>query len=277
MAKGSAGSAGGIASGLIIGGFLCLGLILLGIAATIVLSLISTFTSNNSVDTYGEEYQVTLLLKVIHQNTTYTFKNGTVADNTALSTLCGTVYRKASSANSYAACIATNFNAYGTYNDSSTAKRRRRANTANGTYGSYLPGLCRHFYSHKCQGTTNAYTYSNSTSIPSCISQRLAQCNAFFNSTGALKAWTPLANSFSVSAVESTGSTYVELPVLYLYSVPSSSASSYGSTLGLSSQTISELSIGCRYIGAISQAAIAAAIAAQASATTAAPTTVVVG
>jgi hypothetical protein len=277
MAKGSAGSAGGIATGIIVGGFLCLGLVLLGIAATIVLSLIASYTSNNSVQTYGEEYQVTLLLKVIHQNTTYTFKNGTVADNTALSTLCGTVYRKASSANSYAACIATNFYAYGTYNDSSTAKRRRRANTANGTYGSYMPGLCRHFYSNKCQGRTSAYTYSNSSSIPSCISQRLAQCNAFFNSTGALKAWTPLPTPFSLAAVEVNLSGYITLPVLYIYSAPSSSAASYGSTLGLSSETISELSIGCRYVGPISQAAIAAAIAAQSSATTTVPTTAASG
>jgi hypothetical protein len=40
-------------SGFILGGLLCLGLILFGIAATIVLSLIPAFTANHGQQGYG--------------------------------------------------------------------------------------------------------------------------------------------------------------------------------------------------------------------------------
>ena len=44
----------GKAAGLVIGGFLCLGLFMVAIAATIILSLISIYTSNTSVQGYGD-------------------------------------------------------------------------------------------------------------------------------------------------------------------------------------------------------------------------------
>jgi len=267
----ASGSAGGIASGLIVGGFLCLGLFLLAIAATVVLSLIGIYTSNSSQDTWGEEYDSTLLMKVIYTNTTYTFANGTVADNTAMSTLCGTVYRKASSLKSFAACIMTNFYANGPYNDSQTNKRRRRGI---GTQGFAMAGTSRIFYSRRCQGTAAKNSYANSSSLNTCIKQRLAECNRILNSSGTLTAWTPLPTPFSLSAVESKLSGYIALVVSTLLSFPTSLGAIIAKNLGFSAQTISEISGGCRYIGPISQADIATAVALQGTATTSAPTSV---
>jgi hypothetical protein len=44
----------GAASGVVVGAFTCLALVFVGVAATIVLSLISTFTTNRSQQGYGE-------------------------------------------------------------------------------------------------------------------------------------------------------------------------------------------------------------------------------
>jgi len=273
------GGSAGIASGLIVGGFLCLGLFLLAIAATVVLSLIGIYTSNSSQNTWGEEYQSTLLMKVIYANTTYTFANGTVADSTTMSTLCGTMYRKTSSVKSFAACIMTNFYASGntSYNDSTTAKRRRRANVGVGTYGLGMAGTGRYFYSRRCLGTATKGSYANSSSLNSCIKQRIAECNKLFNSTGTLTSWTPLPNSFALSIVESKLSGYIPLSVSNLLSFPTSLGAIIAALLGFSPQTISEIASGCRYIGPISQADIATAVALQGTATTSAPTSVAIG
>lgn len=50
----ASGKSAGATSGIIFGGFCCLGLILLAIAATVVLSLIGIYTSNHSQEGYGE-------------------------------------------------------------------------------------------------------------------------------------------------------------------------------------------------------------------------------
>jgi hypothetical protein len=50
----TSGKSAGAASGVIFGGFCCLGLILTAIAATVVLSLIGIYTSNHSDQGYGE-------------------------------------------------------------------------------------------------------------------------------------------------------------------------------------------------------------------------------
>jgi len=277
MAKGGGGA--GIASGIIVGGFLCLGLVLLAIAATVVLSLIGTYTANSSQNTWGEEYQSTLLMKVIYANTTYTFANGTVADSTTMSTLCGTQYRKTSSVKSFAACIMTNFYAYGntSYNDSTTTKRRRRTNSGVGTYGLGMAGTGRYFYSKRCLGTASKGSYSNSSSLNSCIKKRIAECNKLFNTTGSLTSWTPLPSAFSLSIVESKLSGYIPLAISNLLSYPTSLGAIIAALLGFSLETISEISAGCRYIGPISQADIATAVALQGTLTTSAPTSVAVG
>ena len=50
----ASGKGAGGATGIIFGGFCCLGLILIAIAATVILSLIGIYTSNNSDQGYGE-------------------------------------------------------------------------------------------------------------------------------------------------------------------------------------------------------------------------------
>ena len=50
----ASGKGAGVTSGIIFGGFCCLGLILLAIAATVVLSLIGIYTPNHSEQGYGE-------------------------------------------------------------------------------------------------------------------------------------------------------------------------------------------------------------------------------
>jgi hypothetical protein len=264
------GSAGGMTAGLIMGGFLCLGLFLLAIAATVVLSLISTFTSNTSSSGYGELYQLNaLLLKSVYTNTTYTFKNGTVADSTALSSLCGTVYL-ALGAKSFAGCVASNFYAYSGANDSSTAKRRRRASN---TAGLYMVGTIQLYYSSQCIKEKDKLKYSNSSSLSACVKNRLALCNNLYNSTTSFYQWQPLSDPFSLSVVDNGGLGYQPLTIQKLFAIPSYIALALCSSLGLSSQTQSLIGAGCQYIGPLSQTAIAAALAAQSSETTTQPTT----
>ncbi len=49
-----AGPGAGAVSTAVMGGFLCIGLFLVAIAATVILSLIPTFTSNHSQQPSGE-------------------------------------------------------------------------------------------------------------------------------------------------------------------------------------------------------------------------------
>ena len=48
------GKGAGIATGIVFGGFFLLGLVLFGIAATVILSLISIYTPNNSKEPNGD-------------------------------------------------------------------------------------------------------------------------------------------------------------------------------------------------------------------------------
>jgi hypothetical protein len=60
------GNVAGITSNLIMGGFFCLGFMLLAIAAMIVLSLISLYIPNNSAEGYGERKYKCILLKCFY-------------------------------------------------------------------------------------------------------------------------------------------------------------------------------------------------------------------
>jgi len=66
------GRVSGATSSVIIAGFLCLGVILLSIAAVIVLSLISLYTPNHGEQGYGErkyKHRIFRYLNDIFQNT----------------------------------------------------------------------------------------------------------------------------------------------------------------------------------------------------------------
>jgi hypothetical protein len=277
MAAGRGGPSAGLTTGLIAGGFLCLGLVLLAIAATVVLSLIGIYTSNHSQQGYGEQYQINaLLLKIIHVNGSYRFLNGSVADSTAFSTLCSSVYRTNGAAY-FSACVLDNFYAFGPYNDSTANKRRRRATAQNGTV---LVGRARVFFSTTCTSKTDRLKYNNATGLSKCASSRLALCNAIFNtsSTTSLTEWKPLPDPFALAVVDSNSVSYVVLTILRLFGFPTSIALSIANSLGFNGTIISNINAGCQYIGPISQSNIAAAVAAQSTETTTAPaTTAMVG
>jgi hypothetical protein len=95
----------GITASVVIGGFLCVSISLLVVAATIVLSLISLYLPNRSEQGYGEckyktfekfdkskrqfsDYQIkTLMIKALYQDSSFTFNGGPVADSVAMSIL----------------------------------------------------------------------------------------------------------------------------------------------------------------------------------------------
>ncbi len=102
-----AGAGAGTTSALIMGGFLCLGLVLVAIAATVILSLISIYTPNHGQTGYGEgnsvytkfiqsllnkikflEYRLdAMMLKFLYTNISGNFSGGSIASNTDLSDL----------------------------------------------------------------------------------------------------------------------------------------------------------------------------------------------
>ncbi len=102
-----AGAGAGTTSALIMGGFLCLGLVLVAIAATVILSLISLYTPNHGQTGYGEgnsvytkfiqsllnkikflEYRLdAMMLKFLYTNISGNFSGGSIASNTDLSDL----------------------------------------------------------------------------------------------------------------------------------------------------------------------------------------------
>jgi hypothetical protein len=274
MAAGRGGPSTGLTTGLIMGGFLCLGLVLLAIAATVVLSLIGIYTSNHSQQGYGEQYQINaLLLKIIHVNGSYRFLNGSVADSTAFSTLCSSIYRNNGAAY-FSACVLDNFYAFGPYNDSTANKRRRRATGQNGTV---IVGRARVFFSTTCASKKDRSKYDNATDLSKCAASRVAICNALFNtsSTTSLTEWKPLPDPFSLAAVDSNSVSYVVLTILRLFGFPTVIGLSIANSLGLNATTISYINAGCQYIGTISQSNIAAIVAAQSTETTTAPATTV--
>lgn len=270
-----AGAGTGKAAGLVIGGFLCLGLIMLAIAATIILSLISIYTSNDSQVGFGDEYRLnSVVLKAIFGNVSKSFINGTVADNPALSSLCGMVYR-GQGAIRFAGCVAQNFRA--TKGNTSLSSRRRRQNEPAGLY---MLGQLRIFYSTACPRKADKSKFAGNSSLSTCVTQRLNQCNAIVNATNFTE-WGPVPNGFTLSVVDTTLSGYVALGVQRLFAVPFAIARALVTPTSLAPDSNSGPAIalgnGCQYIGPLSQAAIAAALAAQSTATTTLPTSTGMG
>lgn len=250
-----------VATGAIMGAFLLLGLVMLGVAATIILSLISIYTSNNSKQTRGDAFTIKAFgMKYIYPATSGTFDRGSVAENPNLSTLCGNMYAKTSTASSFAGCVATNFIAT-TSNNSSVSRRRRQANTA-----AVGMGQLNLYYSTTCGATGDINKGSNSTSMTDCVRTRLAECNALVSSTN-FTAWSPISPTVTLNIVNN-GSNYTSITPTQIFALSKAASLAYASTAFSNTTLQSFIGLGCVYNGPISLEAIAAAIAAQLSATT---------
>ncbi len=120
-----------------------------------------------------------------------------------------------------------------------TGNRRRRR--AVSVY-LYTVGLARVFYSTPCSKLADKGKFSNSTSLSTCVSTRLAACNSVFNNKGSTYTQWTLTSGTVLSAVDITFSGYIKLTISAIFGVPASVALSLASTLGLSSSSQSYLS-----------------------------------
>lgn len=256
-----------VATGAIIGGFCLLGLVLTGVAATIVLSLISIYTSDSSSEANGELYQISAFgLKSLFPNNGATYGGGAVAESSSLSSLCSSMYSSSSSVSNFAGCVATNFKATSA-NNSNTSRRRRQSESA-----AFLIGQINLYYSTSCGNSRDTNRGSNSSSLGACVRNRLSQCNGLFSSSG-FRQWTPIPTGTILSIVAFTGWTTV--PLSRLFAATAAQTADVAGTSFSNATAKSEALLGCVFRGTLSQAAIAAALVAQSSATTTAATTTI--
>jgi hypothetical protein len=257
------------------GGFLCLGLVLVGIAGTVVLSLISLYTANHGEAGYGEEYRLdAMMLKFLYTNISGNFSGGSIVGNTDLSNLACTQLTNKGYKSVYG-CILENGLAYGPYSSSPNARRRRRRDV---TVGGYSVHDGRLFFSNRCPKTSDLNATQYSSSVSSCVKQRLAFCNSLVNddiTTSSFVEWLPTP-SLTLSIYDAYLSTYQSLSPSHIYGIPRSSAATIASTLNLNSYTQTELNSGCRYAGPLPMSTINSIIAAQSSLTTTTPATTAV-
>lgn len=246
-----------IASGVVLGGFLLLGLVLLGVAATIILSLISIYTNTNSKPTNGDFMRIKAFgLKALHSQGGSSFSNGAVTDSSdSLSTLCTTMYSKSTSASNFLGCKATGFKASNTgVNNSNTSRRRRQAE-----FGVFMIGEIQIYYSTTCGQSQDIDKGTNATSISDCVKTRLQQCNTLANSSG-LTLWTSSTGSVVLSIVATTGSS-VSLTANRIYAAGREQTANYASSAFTNATAQSLALLGCTYGGPLSLTAIAAALA----------------
>jgi hypothetical protein len=263
----AAGNSGGIATGIVMGGFLCLGLVMAAIAGTIILSLISIYTPSHGVTAYGDQFQVNpLMLKTLYTNSSNnTFSNSSIAGNTALNTLCVNTFTAQGSETPYG-CVVDNHYGWGpNYNDSFSAKRRRRMY---GYSALYSIARSRIFYYTTCGVQSDKLKYYNNATS-SCVRARLAACNALFNNSAQnLTEWTPVSSLY-YSIVNNPTISYVALTIYKVFGVRTSTAISEATSLGIPS---ANFTAGCQYIGPIARSDMAAIISAQSTQTTTLPT-----
>lgn len=250
-----------VATGAILGAFLLLGLVLFGVAAAIILSLISIYTSNNSKQANGDYFTIKSFgMKFLYPLTSGAFDKGSIAESTSLSSLCTTMYAKTSSAKSFAGCVATNFVASSS-NNSTTSRRRRQANNA-----AVGLGQLNLYYTTTCGSTSDINKGSNATSINDCVKSRLAECNAMVSSSNFTQ-WTPISSGFTLSILNN-GSSYTSIAPSQIFALSKVASIFYANTSFSNTTAQSLVGLGCVYGGPISIDAIAAALAAQSTATT---------
>jgi hypothetical protein len=180
--------------------------------------------------------------------------------------------------------------AYGPFNSSNSTRRRRRADV---TVGGYSVHDGRIFFSNRCPKTSDKNATQYSSSVTTCVKQRLAYCNSLVNdatTTTSFIEWKPVP-TFAFSIYSSYLASYQTLSPSNIYGVPQSKASAIGNSLNLNSYTLTELSkwmfiyflvylktdfsfvmfitdYGCRYVGPLPLSTINSLIAAQSSVTT---------
>jgi hypothetical protein len=263
-----AGPGAGTVSTAVMGGFLCIGLFLLAIAATVILSLIPTFTSNNSQQPSGEEYRCyAIMIKMLYTNITSNFSDSVIGNNQDLNTYCTQQLLNQNIPN-VAGCVLINGYAWGPYNTSTNSRRRRDV-----TVGLYAIFEARVFFSNCCGKKTDINQYQNGTTLSNWAYQRLGYANSLVNNNGystSFIQWTPTP-TFSISIVDSTLAAYHSVAPSQVYGVPTSKANAIASTLGVSNTVENQLNTGCQYAGSVPISTINNIIAAQASQATTLP------
>ncbi|CAF0726772.1 unnamed protein product [Adineta ricciae] len=249
------------------------------IAATVILSIIPTFTSDGSSAVNGEEYNCpAVMLKSLYSTTAtdgsaFSFTNASIATNPALSTLSTAALKSISGKSNVMGCIVASMYGYGPYNTSTTSRRRRQSSTG----GLLSIGQVRCFFSTPCAKQSDKGKYSNSTTLSSCVKDRLTATNSIFSKNGALTEWTPVSSSFTYNLVNTFNTGYATINVQRVFGISPSVASAYASNLGAPSSTQSQLLAGCTYAGQLSQSAIASIISSQYTETTTLPSSTVSG
>jgi hypothetical protein len=129
--------------------------------------------------------------------------------------------------------------AWSATNTSTNSKRRRRATS---TSGLYTVGLARLFYSTPCARKADKNKTASSSSLSYCLSQRLAACNALFNtSSTTFTPWTLRSTQTTFSVVDTTFVGYITLSILNVFGVSPNIAAGLAANFGLSSYTQSLL------------------------------------
>jgi len=139
----------------------------------------------------------------------------------------------------FAGCVATNFLAFGPYNNSRNSRRRRIARAA--YVGMYEIGEIDLYYSTSCPRKSDILKYANSTSLSNCVKNRLTACNNLVNGSSNLTEWNPLPIHFLQSIVDQNGSDYRIIEVMNLFGIPFSIATSLAVSLSLSNDTIAHI------------------------------------
>jgi hypothetical protein len=245
------------------------------VVAMVIFSIIPTFSQNRSDTGYGDQFICpAIMLKSLYTSSSSTFTNGTIADNPALSTLCTSAYKSTTSQSNVAGCVVSGMNGWGPYNTSTSSKRRRRATQA----GLYSLGQAMVLYSTTCGVVSDRGKYASTSSSSCCMKQRFSAIKSFFTGSTGFVQWTPVTGAFSYLIVNASVSNYESLSVQSVYGIPASTATSLASSLSItSSSKTSQISLGCYYVGPLSQSQIAALIAAQYTVTTTAPSSTQAG
>ncbi|CAF1653290.1 unnamed protein product [Adineta ricciae] len=247
----------GLTSGIALGAICCLGIILLLIASTVVLSLISLYTPDHSQEWYGEHYYIKAkVLDVQSADGSLNFTNGTVVDSAELSNLCGAQYRN-QGAQYFVGCHATNFVAFGPYSNSSRRRRRRTANR-----GFYEVGEIHLYYSTSCPPQTNRLASGNSDRFSNCIKRRLEICNKLRNDASS---WLSSLGSLAQTIWPSGSSSSESITIKNITGLSNSNAIDIAGSSNLSSIIQANIALGCQYRGPISHEDINAILSSQTS------------
>lgn len=266
----------GATSGVIFGGFLCIGLIMVAIAAAIVLSIIPTFPPNNSQAGFGSEYQCdAIMLKFLYQNFTYQFQNGIVGNSTALSDAC-TLQLASLGVKNLAGCLLYNGRAWDAANDSSNSRRRRRQSQLSRA-GMYYIGTSNIYRTVSCPKQGDRNKVESSPSLSACVRKGLQEANSLVGGMRASFLRWGSTNRVLIEVADTTNA-FQAISVDTINGVPRNLAVPIANNLvGVSDTTKNQLQLGCRYVRALPISTIAAILASQTSSDNSPLTTMMTG